>query len=175
MDLIRSIMVRHQLMQPLPQRPRISGMPERRPRQSHHASRLYRTDKRCGHDALRYDGGMWLLYTLTMSGCVRSTCAPTVDTLDGTEDLTVEDVEALSEDLGLAPELLSCDDFCDAYIVSAAEDDYDGASIESCGLELDLSSFADGTSTAPLDEVIGRVDCTLETMILGSETFGSCG
>ena len=117
---------------------------------------------------------MWLLYILTMIGCVRSTCAPTFETFDSTEDLTVEDAEALSADQGLAPEALSCEAFCDAYIVSPIEADYNSVTIDACDLELDLSSFEGSTSEEPLDQVIGRVDCTLSTSLLGSETYGSC-
>ena len=50
----------------------------------------------------------------------------------------------------------------------------DAVVIDACDLELDLSSFEDSTSTAPPDEVVGRVDCTLNTTLFGSETFGSC-
>lgn len=118
---------------------------------------------------------MWLLYALTMTGCVRSTCAPTLETLERTEALTVEDVEALSAELGLTPAALSCEALCDAYIVLPAEADYDDVTIDACDLELDLSSFEDGTSEEPLDQEIGRVDCALSTTIFGSETYGSCG
>ena len=117
---------------------------------------------------------MWFLYSLTMLGCVRSTCAPTVQTLEETEDLTAADVEVLSADQGVSPDDLGCEDICLSTIVAPIEADYDAVVIDACDLELDLSSFEDSTSTAPPDEVVGRVDCTLNTTLFGSETFGSC-
>ena len=66
---------------------------------------------------------------------------PTSDTLHESASITVGDVEDLSAELDLDPKALTCEDLCDAYVVSAVEADHNNVTIESCELELDLSAF----------------------------------
>lgn len=113
-----------------------------------------------------------LTLSLLLTGCVRSICADKTIDNDESGDITVEDVESLMQSLSRTAEELSCDDFCQQVSNIDFAEVTDPA-IESCSLELDLSSFEEGAD-APAETVIGQVGCAVSFVEEGHETYGSC-
>ena len=113
-----------------------------------------------------------LTLSLLLSGCVRSICADKTIENEETADITVEDVESLMQSLSRAAEELSCDDFCQ-QVSNIDFSEVTDPAIESCSLELDLSSVEEGEEL-PADTVLGQVECVVSIVEEGHETYGSC-
>ena len=113
-----------------------------------------------------------LVLSLLLCGCVRSICADKTINNDESGEITVADLESLMQSLSRAAEELSCDDFCQ-QVSNIDFSELTDPAIESCSLELDLSSVEEGDEL-PADTVLGQVQCAVSYVEEGHETYGSC-